>query len=265
MMNSYGIEFPRSRAEYDALVRTLQRTIFETARASLYNNQNLIEVNVVEIEGITPKESDDFRRQLQSSSAIGNNVQNLACSFRDRQQCCSRNLPVGQESPIQYCQSLGCNFKTCRRIRFDIVAEQLLEDESNRKLQSVTDTSTQNVVANLYKTITSYMTEQVESGEFTISLRDNARRCGEVCLATLADATITDVIFLPATDILIAVPTPRPTPSPTGPPPPTYPPTYGEPTYPPTYYPTESPTLFVSSSCFLMVHIISCVRMFQRS
>lgn len=255
LMNSYGIAFPTSRDEYDALVRTLQQTIYDTARASLYINQKVIGVKIVQIEGITPEESE-FRRHLQSSVNGKNNVEeigSLQCTFQERQQCCDRNLPVGQENPVQYCQSLGCNFKTCRRIRFDIVAEQLLEQGSNRKLQSVTDTSTQNVVDNLYNTITSYMTAQVEGGEFTISLRENAKYCGEVCLATLADASILGVVFAPATDILVAIPTPAPTKFPTRsplPPPPTYQPTDGEPTYEPTYYPTQSPTLFVSSSCF---------------
>ena len=256
LMNTYGIEFPTSREEYDALVQVLQRTIYETARASLYMNQKVTEVNIIEIEGITPQEettNNFFHRLLQSAN--GNDsfkaeTGSAQCTFQKRQQCCSRNLP-GAGNPAQYCESLGCNFNTCRRIRFDIVAEQQLEKQG----QSVTDSYTQRIVENLYNTITQYMTEQVDSGDFTISLRENANDCGEVCRNTLADATVTDVDFRPATDILIAIPTLKPTnfPTrdpvnrPTRPPTPTYQPTEGEPTLSPTGVPTTSPTLFVRS------------------
>jgi len=263
LMNSYGILFPSSRAEYDAMVRVLQLTLYDTARASLYNNQKVTEVNIIEIEGITPQMSTDFRRELQSANGDNNSFEedtgSSQCAFQERQQCCSRDPPPGQGNPAQYCESLGCNFNTCRRIRFDIVAEQLLEQQGgmNRNLQSNADVSIQLIVDNLYNSITQYITEQVESGDFTISLRENARYCGGVCLSTLADATVTDVDFAPATDILIAIPTPAPTNRPTRNPvnrptvSPTMQPTTGEPTVEPTMYPTISPTLFVSCWCFI--------------
>jgi len=252
LMNSYGIAFPTSREEYDALVRTLQQTIYQTAKAPLNNNQKVTEVKIIEIEGITPQEPN-FHRQLQSVNE-NNNIQgtgSLQCTFEERQECCSKDPPPGKGNPVQYCQSLGCDFNTCRRIRFDIVAEQLLVEQGrNRKLQSITDDSIQSIVDNLYNSITSFMTEQVKSGEFTMRLRGNAHYCGDVCLSTLADASVTNVDFAPATDILIAIPTPAPTKFPTRqpiPPPtsePTYQPTTEEPTVEPTTYPTISPTLF---------------------
>eukprot|EP00984_Skeletonema_dohrnii_P006241 scaffold2241_cov126-Skeletonema_dohrnii-CCMP3373.AAC.4 len=259
LMNSYGIAFPSSREEYDALVRTLQQTIYQTAKAPLDNNQKVTEVKIIEIEGITPQDQEpNFRRQLQSVNE-NTNIQgtgSLQCTFQERQECCSKDPPPGKGNPVQYCNSLGCDFNSCRRIRFDIVAEQLLiEQGRNRKLQTITDDSIQNIVENLYNSITSFMTEQVESGEFTMRLRGNAHYCGGVCLSTLADASVTNVDFAPATDILIAIPTPAPTKGPTRPPipprpptprpqAPTYQPTTEEPTVEPTSYPTISPTLF---------------------
>ena len=280
-MNSYGIVLPTSREEYNALVETLEQTIFDTARASLYIYQKVVEVNIVEIEGITPREDrgkkdeqKNYRNFVNDAEAgvevvraeDGGDVEetgSLQCTFQERQQCCSRDLPPGEESPVKYCKSLGCNFDSCRRIRFDIKAEQLLtESGGSGELQSsATDNSMQTIVDNLYDTITSYVTEQVDSGDFTIDLRENAKYCGGMCLVTLADASVTNMDYLPANRISIAIPTPAPTklvtrppqPPPSPAPLPTYLPTTGEPTVEPTYYyyPTQSPTLFVSSSWFI--------------
>ena len=189
LMNSYGIKFPKSREEYDAMVRVLQQTIYDTARASLYVNQMVTAVKVIEIEGITPQRST--RRELQSDEETGS----FECTFQQRRSCCARDPPLGAGNPAQYCESLGCNLNNCRRIRFDIVAEQLLEQGMNRNLQSIFEVSTQRAVNDLYNTITLYMTEQVENEEFTISLRKNAYYCGDVCLNTMADATVMNVEF----------------------------------------------------------------------
>jgi hypothetical protein len=246
-MNSYGIKFPKSREEYDAMVRVLQQTIYDTARASLYVNQMVTAVKVIEIEGITPQRST--RRELQSDEETGS----FECTFQQRRSCCARDPPLGAGNPAQYCESLGCNLNNCRRIRFDIVAEQLLEQGMNRNLQSIFEVSTQRAVNDLYNTITLYMTEQVENEEFTISLRKNAYYCGDVCLNTMADATVMNVEFLPPTDILIGFPTPAPkpadpTPRPTLKPIRTFEPRTREPTLYPTLSPTQistgSPTLF---------------------
>ncbi len=233
LMYSTGIDFPTSREEYNALVETLERTIFDTARAPLYIYQKVVEVKIIEIEGITPRE-DRVKRKEEMN-------------FR------RRHLQRRNDDDEEEEEEEGGS----RRIRFDIVAEQRLTDD----LESAEENSMQAIVDNLYDTITSYLTEQVESGQFTIDLRENAIRCGRLCLSTLADASVTNVAFLPASDILIAIPTPAPTklvtrppsPPPQYPPMPTYQPTTLEPTGAtgaPTFYPTQSPTLFVSSSCF---------------
>ena len=239
LYNSYGIQFPSSRAEYDAMVAVLQRTTYDTARASNYNDQRINGVDVVKIEGITPEESTFFRRKLQ--------VVDSTCTFEERRECCF-NPGAGNAG---FCTSLGCNINLCRRLRIDIIAQQALlpaeGTNGNRNLQSVTDAYVQDVAMNLYNTITQYMTEQVESGAYTVSLRETAIRCGDICLNTMADATVTDVEFLPPDDILIVDPTPppiqqEPTDAPTDEP---------VPTLEPTRYPTTSPIIFVFVSCLL--------------
>lgn len=254
MMNTYGLKRPTSREEYDAMVKVLAQTIMDNSRAPLKNNQRIIQVNVLEIEGITPQ-SGDSSRQLQSidgASLAGNSFQ---CAFAERKQCCARDPPQGAGNPAQYCDSVGCNINGCRRVRFEIIAEQLLESGSN---QSIMDPSTQRIVTELYNTITNYLIQQIESEAFTDSLRANVRYCNALCLNTMLDVTVTDVVFAPPTDILIAIPTPAPTrfptrkPTPPTPrptrrpiptPKPTEAPTY-EPTVEPTLYPTRNPTLF---------------------
>lgn len=269
IMNTYGIMFPTSRSEYDAMVTVLEQTIMDTARAPLRNNQRVAQVKVLEIEGITP--SGNSFRQLQSdSSGLGGN--SFQCTlFSERKECCARDPPQGELNPAQYCESLGCNINDCRRVRFDIVAEQLLDHGRNRRnLQSVTDPATQRVVNDLYSTITTYMIEQVNSGAFTNSLRFNVQYCGDICKNTLADTTVTSVVFAPPMDILIAIPTPGPTrtptrnptprptsrPMPTVKPRPTVEPTF----YPTTFFPTREPTIIPVS--FLCCSLCVCVQFF---
>jgi hypothetical protein len=188
--NSYGIQTPSSRAEYDAMVAVLQQTTYDTARASKDNGQKINGVDVVKIEGISP---EDFRRKLQVST----------CTFKERRECCFNSRAA--KAKAGFCASLGCNVNLCRRLRIDIIAQQALR--TNRNLQSVRDAYVQDVAMNLYNTITQYMTEEVESGAYTVSLRNTARGCGDICLNTMADATVTDVEFLPPDDILIVDPT----------------------------------------------------------
>ena len=258
LMNSYGIMFPQSREAYEALKRTLQQTIFDTARASLYINQKVTQVNIIEIEGITPKResmnNNNFHRQLQGMDE--EEIGSMQCMFQERRECCSRNPPLGEDDPEEYCESLGCEIDSCRRIRFDIVAEQLIDDDSN-SLQSIAD--------NLYDTITPYMTERIDNGNFTIDLRETARFCGGICLSTLIDASVMEVDFGRATDLFIASPTQPPTLPPTHPPipprpqptySPTYEPTIGIPTVEPTLYPTIAPTLFVSCQYLIGLKLI---------
>ena len=95
------------------------------------------------------------------------------------------------------------------------------------------------------------MTEEVESGAYTVSLRETAIRCGDICLNTMADATVADVEFLPPDDILIVDPTPPPiqqdpTDAPTDEPVPTLEPTR-YPTTSPIIFPTQEPTLYPTS------------------
>jgi hypothetical protein len=267
LMNTYGLMPPTSREEYNAMVKVLEQTIMDTARAPLKNNQRIIQVKVFEIEGITPQSVDSFR-QLQSVDGASFDGNSFQCAFVERKQCCAREPPQGAGNPAQYCESLGCSIDDCRRVRFDIVAEQLLEQGSNRKLQSITDPSTQRIVNELYTTITQYLIQQVNSGAFTNSLRANVRYCNSLCLKTMADVTVTGVVFGPPMDILIAIPTlaptpfptknpsPRPTPFPTrnlSPRPTPRPiktprPTTQEPTLYPTLYPTRNPTLYPTGS-----------------
>ncbi|KAL7428018.1 hypothetical protein ACHAXM_001101 [Skeletonema potamos] len=254
LMNTYGIKPPTSRDEYNAMVTVLGQTIMDTARAPLKNNQRIIQVKVLEIEGITPQSVDSFR-QLQSVDGNSFDGNSFQCTFVERKKCCARDPPQGAGSPAQYCTSIGCNISYCRRVRFDIVAEQLLDQGCDGKLQSIMDPSTQRIVNELYNTITQYLIQQVDSGAFTNSLRANVRYCNALCLQAMADVTVTGVVFGPPMDILIAIPTlaptrfpTSPTPRPTSRPIPTPKPNTEPRTEEPTLYPTRNPTLFPTGS-----------------
>ena len=240
------------------MVTVLEQTIMDTARAPLRNNQRIIQVKVLEIEGITPQPGASFR-QLQSADGTSAGGNSLQCTFEERKQCCTRDPPQGAGNPAQYCDSLGCNINDCRRVRFDIIAEQLLDQASNMKPQSITDPSTQRIVNELYTTITQYLIRQVNSGAFTASLRANVRYCSALCQNTMADVTVTGVAFAPPMDILIAIPTLAPTRFPTRNPTPR-PTPRPIPTPKPQEHPTRKPTLFptyslpVSHFCCADVH-----------
>ena len=261
LMNTYGIMLPLSHEEYNHMVTVLEQTIMDTARAPLGNNQKVSQVKVLEIEGITSQLPGDSQRGLQNvdSNSFGGDI--FQCTFNERKQCCARDPPDGAGNPAQYCESIGCNINTCRRVRFDIVAEQLLVDQGRRNLQSITDTATQNIVNDLYTTITEYMIKQVNNGSFTNSLRANIRYCGDLCVKTMADATATDVVFGPPMDIMIATPTLSPTRFPTRRPTrkPTPKPTTK--TMDPTLYPTRNPTLF--PTLYPTIHPVSSVMILE--
>ncbi|KAL7491379.1 hypothetical protein ACHAWT_001904 [Skeletonema menzelii] len=204
----------------------------------------VMQVRILEIEGITPQFSGGSRRQLQSADS-----NNFQCRVDKQKQCCEREPSEGLENPAQFCENLGCNINDCRRIRFDIIAEQL---SSDKQLQS------QGQVDELYTAITESITQQIDSGAFIILLKENAHQCGVSCTKPFLRVSVTSVVFAPPTDItvrtarptsrptrkkepVIAYPTLYPTLSPTRNP--TLSPTLYPTTLSPTLYPTLSPTL----------------------
>lgn len=205
LLNTYGLMFPLSSEGYDRMVVVFEKTIYESASATLGDNQMVTQVRVLEIEGITPQFSGESRRELQN---VDNNT--FQCTIVEQQQCCAREPPKGQGNPAQYCESLGCSMNQCRRVRFDVVAEQLPPQGSSRKLQS------QNVVEELYAAITQSITDQINSGAFTIRLKENARLCGDSCMKPFTRVTVISAVFAPPTLItaLTEAPTNRPTPKP---------------------------------------------------
>ena len=205
LLNTYGLMFPLSSEGYDRMVAVFEKTIYESAGASLGDNQMVTQVRVLEIEGITPQFSGESRRELQN---VDSNT--FQCTIVEQQQCCAREPPKGQGNPAQYCESLGCSMNQCRRVRFDVVAEQLPPQGSSRKLQS------QNVVEELYAAITQSITDQINSGAFTIRLKENASLCGDSCMKPFTRVTVISAVFAPPTLItaLTEAPTQRPTPKP---------------------------------------------------
>ena len=205
LLNTYGLMFPLSSEGYDRMVAVFEKTIYESASASLSDNQMVTQVRVLEIEGITPQFSGESRRELQN---VDSNT--FQCTIAEQQQCCAREPPKGQGNPAQYCESLGCSMNQCRRVRFDVVAEQHPPQGSSRKLQS------QNVVEELYAAITQSITDQINSGAFTIRLKENASLCGNSCMKPFTRVTVISAVFAPPTLItaLTGAPTQRPTPKP---------------------------------------------------
>jgi len=234
LLNTYGLNFPMSSEGYDAMVTVFDKTIYDSASLSLDDNQMVIQVRILEIEGITPQFSGGSRRELQN---IDSN--SFQCTIVKQQQCCERDPPQGSDNPAQFCESLGCNINDCRRIRVDIIAEQLSRQGRNRKLQSLSE------VDELYTAITESITQQVNSGAFTIRLKENASRCGDSCATLFSGVTVMpNPVFAPPTDISVhtAKPTRRPTRKPAKEPIITYPTVF--PTLFPTRNPTLSPTLY---------------------
>jgi len=174
------------------MVTVFDQTINESASASLSDNQMVIQVKVLEIEGITSQFSGGSQRELQF---VGSNT--FQCTIVKQKQCCEREPPQGAGNPAQYCESLGCNINNCRRVRFDIVSAQLSQQRSNRKLQS------QREVDELYTAVTQSITQQINSGAFTSRLKENARRCGDSCAKPFSRVTVTSAVFAPPTDITV--------------------------------------------------------------
>jgi len=202
LLNTYGLGFPFSTDCYDDMVTVFDQTINESASVSLNDNQIVMQVKILEIEGITSQFSGGSQRELQS---VGSNT--FQCTIVKQMQCCEREPPQGAANPAQYCESLGCNINDCRRVRFDIVAAQLSE-QGSIQLQSEVD--------NLYTAVTQSMIQQINSGAFTIRLRENANRYGDSCAQPFLKVTVTSSVFAPPTDITVQTkaPTRRPTPKP---------------------------------------------------
>ena len=205
LLNTYGLGFPLSSEGYEDMVTVFDQTIYDSASASLSDNQMVIQVQVLEIEGITSQFSGGSQRELQSADS-----NSFQCTIDKQKQCCEREPPRGAGNPAQYCESLGCNMNDCRRVRLDIVAEQMSQQGSHRKLQSQTD------VDELYTAVTQSVTQQINMGAFTIRLKENASRCGDSCAKPFSRVTVTSAVFAPPSDITIQTlaPTPRPTPKP---------------------------------------------------
>ncbi len=201
LLNTYGLGFPFSSEQYDAMVTVFAQTIYESASVSLADNQMLMDpVRILEIEGITPQFSGGSRRQLQNADS-----NSFQCRIDKQKRCCEREPTQGSENPTQFCESLGCNINDCRRIRFDIIAEQ---NSFDRQLQSQ-----QSQVDELYTTITKSITQQIDSGAFAILLKENASQCGEMCIKPFARVSMISAVFAPPTDITVRTsrPMPRPT------------------------------------------------------
>jgi len=232
LLNTYGLGFPLSSEGYDAMVNVFDLTIHESSSTSLADNQIVIQVKILEIEGITSQFLGGSRRELQNFD-----TNSFQCTIVEQKQCCEREPPSGSENPAQFCESMGCNINDCRRIRFDIIAEQFSRRKSNN-LQP------QSEVDELSTAITESTTRQINSGAFTFHLRENGGQCGDSCSQAFSIVAATSAVFAPPTDIIIrtATPTPRPTRKPTKEHIITYPTLY--PTLSPTINPTLAPTLY---------------------
>jgi hypothetical protein len=192
LLNTYGLGFPMSSEEYNDMVAVFEKTFYDSASASLGDDQKVSQVKVLEIEGITSQVSEGSQRALQ---IVGGN--GFQCTIVEQKQCCARDPPDGAGNPAQYCENLGCSVNDCRRVRFDIVAEQRPQQGGgNRKLQL------QSEVDELYDAITQSITGQVNRGVFTLKLKENARRlCADSCTKPFARVTVTSVVFAPPTNI----------------------------------------------------------------